>query len=416
MPTATLTDSSGPANDDFGVSVSLSSDGATALIGATGRNSGSGAADVFQTSSEGAWTSSSSPTATLSNGSGAAGDYFASSVSLSSDDTTALIGDFDANSGSGGAYVFSTPVTTYTLNVDKSGAGSGTVSSTDGSVDCGSTCMLSYSGGSYVTLNAQPGADSTFAGWSGGGCTGTGSCVVEIVSDTTVTATFNVVVIIPPMLTVSLTGTPGSVSSSPAGISCPGTCGAEFTPGTMVTLTAAPASGQTFAGWSGPSCTYLITGACLVTTSSAGETVTATFTAAASGPGAMTVSPTSVSAGSKDNTLTFTYTAGKGGTSGGEIEVAVPSRWSAPSRTASAAGYVTSTCGKVSVSESNVKVTGVTLAAGKSCTATYGSKAGKGPGAIAPTVTGIDTFTTSEASSSSGTSTRLAASPAVKVR
>src|SRR5208282_2135599 len=96
------------------------------------------------------------------------------------------------------------------------------------------------------------------------------------------------------------------------------------------------------------------------------------------------------------------YTAGKGGTSRGQMRVAVPSGWSAASQKASAAGYVTSTCGKVSVSVSNVNVTGVTLAAGKSCTVTYGSRAGKGPGAIAPTVTGTDTFTTSEASTSSG--------------
>jgi hypothetical protein len=303
-PTATLTDGSEYSPDDFGTSVSISSDGATALIGATGRNNYAGEAYVFQTSSEGAWTSSSSPTSTLTNGSGAADDEFGSSVALSSDDTTALIGDFDANSGSGGAYVFSTPVITYTLNVEKTGAGSGTVTSTDGAVNCGSTCTPSYAGGSYVTLNAQPGADSMFTGWSGGGCSGTGSCEVEMVSDTTVTATFAILVIPPQQLTVSEEGTgAGEVTSNPVGISCPGTCVASFTYQSQVTLTATPESGGTFIEWEGGGCSG--TGTCVVTMSSE-ESVVAIFappflgqealtlSIAGSGVGTVSISPTGI--------------------------------------------------------------------------------------------------------------------------
>ena len=43
----------------------------------------------------------------------------------------------------------------------------------------------------------------------------------------------------------------GSVVSSPAGITCPGTCVQSFAPGKVVTLTAAPDSGSSFSGWSG---------------------------------------------------------------------------------------------------------------------------------------------------------------------
>ena len=43
----------------------------------------------------------------------------------------------------------------------------------------------------------------------------------------------------------------GSVSSTPAGISCPTTCTANFNSGTVVALTATPASGYTFANWTG---------------------------------------------------------------------------------------------------------------------------------------------------------------------
>ena len=75
-------------------------------------------------------------------------------------------------------------------------------------------------------------------------------------------------------LTVSKAGAgSGTVTSSPAGISCGATCSTSFTPGTVVTLTAAPAAGSTFTGWSG-SCTG--TGACSVTMSAA-QAVTATF-------------------------------------------------------------------------------------------------------------------------------------------
>ncbi|MDO8444677.1 MAG: Ig-like domain-containing protein [Deltaproteobacteria bacterium] len=42
----------------------------------------------------------------------------------------------------------------------------------------------------------------------------------------------------------------GTITSTPSGIDCGSTCTAEVTNGTTVTLTATPASGSTFAGWS----------------------------------------------------------------------------------------------------------------------------------------------------------------------
>ena len=56
----------------------------------------------------------------------------------------------------------------------------------------------------------------------------------------------------------------GTVTSSPAGINCgPGpNCSASFQQGTVVTLSAAPADGSVFAGWSGP-CSGL--GTCTLT-------------------------------------------------------------------------------------------------------------------------------------------------------
>jgi aryl-phospho-beta-D-glucosidase BglC (GH1 family) len=65
----------------------------------------------------------------------------------------------------------------------------------------------------------------------------------------------------------------GTVTSSPGGINCGGTCSASFSSGASVTLTATAAAGSTFAGWSG-ACSG--TGNCALTMSAA-RNVTATF-------------------------------------------------------------------------------------------------------------------------------------------
>jgi DNA-binding beta-propeller fold protein YncE len=73
------------------------------------------------------------------------------------------------------------------LTVSTAGTGSG-------SVTCdGGACAPTYAFGTEVTLAASASAGSTFGGWSGGGCAGTGPCVVTMEANTTVTATFNVI-------------------------------------------------------------------------------------------------------------------------------------------------------------------------------------------------------------------------------
>ena len=152
---------------------------------------------------------------------------------------------------------------TFGLAVVEIGAGSGTVTSTPAGITCGTSCSGSYANGTAVTLAATPRAGSVFSGWSGGGCTGTGPCTVTLTATTTVTSTFDVSPTV--ALTVTETGTGGgTVTSTPAGIACGTSCSGSYANGTAVTLTATPAAGSAFFGWSGGcsgknSCTVTLT-------------------------------------------------------------------------------------------------------------------------------------------------------------
>jgi Fe-S cluster biogenesis protein NfuA len=157
-----------------------------------------------------------------------------------------------------------------TLTVTKTGAGAGSVTSSPPGIDCGATCAVGYTNGTVVTLTATPAAGSRFAGWSGA-CSGIGSCNVTMDADKAVTANFVQI----KTLTILKTGTgAGTVTSAPAGIDCGPVCAADYDAGTVVVLTAAPAVGSRFVGWSG-ACTG--TDPCSVTMDAAKE-ATANFT------------------------------------------------------------------------------------------------------------------------------------------
>jgi hypothetical protein len=192
-------------------------------------------------------------------------------------------------------------VLTPTLSVTRTGSGTGTVVSAPAGIVCGDACIASLEQGTVVTLSATPALGSTFTGWSGGGCSGTATCVATITAATQVTATFALNAY---SLTVVRAGSgTGSVTSTvPIGaIDCGTTCGASFSHGATVVLAAAPSPGSVFTGWSGACtgaglCTLEMTQARSVTATFGLQSFTLSIAGSGSGAGVVRTPPGAVPA------------------------------------------------------------------------------------------------------------------------
>ncbi|WP_200242502.1 S8 family serine peptidase [Lamprobacter modestohalophilus] len=77
------------------------------------------------------------------------------------------------------------------LQVAKAGTGSGRVESLPAGIDCGADCSQVFTQDTNVALYADPDAGDSFDGWSGAGCSGTGSCSLTMDASKIVTATFS---------------------------------------------------------------------------------------------------------------------------------------------------------------------------------------------------------------------------------
>ncbi len=208
----------------------------------------------------------------------------------------------------------STAPTNFQLTVTAPASGSGTVTSSAGGINCpASACTASFAQGTTVVLTATAGTGYSFSGWTGiSSCTGTGTCSVTMSSDQTVGATFTAAG--QDALTVSVTGL-GTVTSNVGGINCPsGSCTASFAPNTAVILTATPATGSTFTGWSGGACSGT-TATCTVTITAATSVsaafttpppqVVLTVTLAGTGTGAVTSQPPGINCTTGTCTASF---------------------------------------------------------------------------------------------------------------
>jgi len=170
------------------------------------------------------------------------------------------------------------PPAMHALTVAKAGAGTGTVTSAPAGITCGPTCSANFVASTVVTLTAAPDTGSIFAGWTGGGCSGTGTCVVTVTAATGVTATFT-----------PATGTPTG-QAAPTSVDFGGQSIQTTAPGTAVTLTNIGTGTLTVTSVSATPASYAVTHNCTSLGTGASCTATVAFTPASQGsiPGTLT--------------------------------------------------------------------------------------------------------------------------------
>ncbi|OQW90746.1 MAG: hypothetical protein BWK79_18910, partial [Beggiatoa sp. IS2] len=149
------------------------------------------------------------------------------------------------------------PDTDASANLTITIEGDGGVASSPPGIDCGDLddCSEDYLLGSHVELTATPRVGWEFVGWSGD-CSGLiGSpVIVELETSKNCTAIFQEATL-PAVpgdypLDIEIIGQ-GEVTSSDAGITCGNDCIENYTPETLVTLTAVAKDGYRLKGWSG---------------------------------------------------------------------------------------------------------------------------------------------------------------------
>ena len=207
----------------------------------------------------------------------------------------------------------------------------------------------------------------------------------------------------PPSSTLSVTKVgSGTVTSSPAGISCGSTCSASYPNGQVITLQPSPGSGYSFAGWSGAcsgtgSCTVTMNANTAVTATFTAGTATLTITKAGTGSGTVTSTPAGINCGA---TCSATYVLGQKVT----LQAVVPdgaifAGWS---------GACTGTGLTCAVTVSgNTSVTATFTLAYKLSVA----KAGSGSGTVTSAPAGINCGSTCSAKYAAGQSVKLTATP-----
>ncbi|MBK7002493.1 MAG: serine protease [Rhodoferax sp.] len=194
-------------------------------------------------------------------------------------------------------------------------------------------------------------------------------------------------------------------SGTNSAINCGTTCSASFASGASVTLTATPATGSTFSGWSG-ACTG--TGSCTVSMTAA-RNVTATFTQSVSPPVCtLSANPATISVGGS-STLTanctpaatsYTWTGG----------TCVETQPGATCTVTPTATTVYTVVGTNSGGSGTAASATVAVASPSNYTLSV-AKLGTGSGTVSSLPTGISCGSTCNASFASGTSVTLTASP-----
>jgi phospholipase C len=167
---------SSPPPDSVQLSVQTAgAGGGTISSNPTGINCGQACSANFASETQVTLTASPTGDSSFAGWSGACSGVLSCMVTLTK--PTSVIGTFNA-----------LPV----LGVTLAGTGAGSVASNPSGIDCGQTCSGIFSVGTQVTLTETAAKKSSFVGWAGGSCSGSGStCTFTMNVSQQVSATFN---------------------------------------------------------------------------------------------------------------------------------------------------------------------------------------------------------------------------------
>jgi hypothetical protein len=209
--------------------------------------------------------------------------------------SAAIIGDvltltdntLNASSAQQQVFLYGTGINQpVTFTLAGSGTGDGFVQSSPTGINCSvlagvasGSCSASFPGGTGISLEEVPNPGYTFAGW-GGACASSGTsqfCNITVNTTSTASATFVLNSKLPLNVTGLGTGT-GNVQDVGQLLNCnvvngsgSGACTGLYNTGSVVTLTAAAATGSVFTGWGGACTSYGVSPQCIVTVNQASD-------------------------------------------------------------------------------------------------------------------------------------------------
>ncbi|MFI5167767.1 MAG: PKD domain-containing protein, partial [Thermoanaerobaculales bacterium] len=325
-----LVGSGAGGNAGQGRSVAISSDGNTAVVGGPGDNNsnfvGAGAIWVF-TRTGGTWKQQGNKVVTTTATGPASLGW---SVAISGDATTMIAGGPHDNGRTGAVWVFTqaggkwtqqgnklvgtAPTTLFTISANASATAAFTQQpppcaafvtasnpSNGGDVNLITprTCTNGFLPGTQVSLTAVPSTGWSFAGWSGTGgwftSPSTATTTFTVAGAATVTAHF--VKQNTNCLTLTVATSPTDAGTTTIGTSL--NCIPGYTQGTPILLTASPAAGWQFAGWSSAAGMFsTTTSPTTVFVIEANATVTATFVQVSTACETLAVASSPANAGS----------------------------------------------------------------------------------------------------------------------
>jgi len=133
----------------------------------------------------------------------------------------------------------------------------GSVSAPAGQCPTGSPCTVDQ--GANLDITAAPSSGYRFNGWTGAGCTDSDTATATVADLTNISSAITCTASFVRQWAVTYSAGTGGAVSAPAG-QCPSGSPCTVDQGDDLAITAAPASGYRFNGWTGTGCTDSVTG------------------------------------------------------------------------------------------------------------------------------------------------------------